>query len=130
MPNDENVVSIKSSHKECVMEHLRRLNKKHWRRSATVFVCILWAMFGGWILAQRPQEPQRAQYQANPDQGTIDAIQNLKIASLENEAMAQSTSIIQLQADRNWLMGGLAMVGGLLVIVQILQMVQIRKKAP
>lgn len=79
-----------------------------------------------WVSSVRPAPLMiPIKYQS---QDAIDAVQNVRLSAVESMTEMHSSLLTQLQADRNWLMGGIAMVGGLFVIVQLLQVVQLRKK--
>ncbi len=94
---------------------------------------MVWAILilcGAWLLAQRPPrllEPQEPRPRAISSQEAIDAVQNTEIAELTRTVMIHSEQIVSLLADRNWLMGGLTVIGGLAVVVQTLSLVHIRK---
>jgi hypothetical protein len=77
------------------------------------------------LLAQRPHATATQQQES---QETIDALQNRDIADLKQAVQQHSDALIQLQADRNWLLGGVSVIGGALVLVQLISLVQLRKK--
>lgn len=101
------------------------------RMRKTILLTLLtmgaWVSIVGWIYAQRPPTPL-PRVDVSQSQETIDTIQNLKLNQLTDIVSKHSDQLLQLEADRNWLMGGLATVGGIFIIVQIMQIVTIRKK--
>ncbi len=86
-----------------------------------------WIFLVGWVLAQRPdvEETRQGHFIS---QEAVDAVQDTQLMQLTAVVNTHSAQLLQLEADRNWLMGGLAMIGGVFVIVQIMQIVAIRKK--
>ncbi len=122
---------MKSGSRICTFEVVPRLiprmpiNPK--KLTIVLFALIgCWIFLVSWVLAQKPtivkEVPQHAF-----SQDAIDAVQDTRIMELTQVVNTHSTELLQLEADRNWLMGGLAMIGGVFVIVQIMQIVSIRK---
>lgn len=94
-----------------------------------ILFCLCVAIFIStalWVDAQRPGLQTRGGELQS--QETIDALQDRRIFDLESRMSVHDMIIVQLQADRNWLMGGLAVIGGMAVIVQIV--IELRRRKP
>ena len=96
------------------------------RHSLAVMVVLILACVG-WAWSRRPTaaEARVVQYQS---QEATDAVQNQRLLTLEGAVIVHTEMLTQLQQDRNWLMGGIAMIGGLFLLVQLLQAVNLRKQ--
>lgn len=96
--------------------------------AAIAGIAIAWINLGVWVLAQQHPPIGETRGIEFKNQETVDAVQDLKISDLQLSVNMHSVILAELEGDRNRLMGSVVMVGGIFVIIQIMQLVQLRKK--
>ena len=91
---------------------------KHLRIPLTV--AVLWLTVSICVIQLHPiQAAQRVRLLTNEDDA-VDAVQNRRLDELDHIVMAHTTSLVELQAESNWLKGGGAVIVGLFTIVQVI----------